>query len=411
MHTSKKILAFLMALAMLAAIPVTTASAESDPSAIISEDVLHSITTEDATGNGLAFLVSMNVQGAAVTGNKEFVNTNATAQLDGVTYKVSKMGVVLTNKAEHIANIDSLTLDGVDNSNILDAPAVYLWDYSEDVCSFAVRVINIPAFAKGYAVACRPYVVLETADGDELPVYGSSDISSFITMHYFHNEEEIPTLQPATAAVDARTVVSAASAEYVAIVPTTYKEGFAVNMTLENTSAEACEGGWVEFTARDAAGNAVDTQKVTVGALDAGAAADVSYYVPVSAASIEVSDSSLTYVPNVTLPAIGTDIDVVKKKNRIRVSAAAAAFNEDGDIAVSMTFRNYTSNWITEETNWVAYTCYDANGNVVQAATKIYIGCIDTKKNKTKTFNFVVPANTAEVKLTNSSIVYWTEWA
>ena len=85
MRNFKKILAFLMALALLASVPVATATAESDPSVIITEDVLHSITTEDATGNGLAFLVTMNVQGAAVNEGKEFVNTNATAVLDGVT--------------------------------------------------------------------------------------------------------------------------------------------------------------------------------------------------------------------------------------------------------------------------------------------------------------------------------------
>ena len=115
---------------------------------------------------------------------------------------------------------------------------------------------------------------------------------------------------------------------------------------------------------------------------------------------------------NVTLPAIGTDIDVKGKKDRIRVSAASATMNNSSNtIAVSLTFQNYHSRYITEETNWVAYTCYGADGSVVQAATKIYIGCIDTKNYKIKTFNFTVPKNTAEIKLTNSSIVYWTEWA
>lgn len=115
---------------------------------------------------------------------------------------------------------------------------------------------------------------------------------------------------------------------------------------------------------------------------------------------------------NITLPAIGTDIDVKGKRDRIRVSAATATMNNSSNtIAVSLTFQNYHSRYITEETNWVAYTCYGADGSVVQAATKIYIGCIDTKTYKIKTFELNVPANTAEIKLTNSSIVYWTEWA
>lgn len=112
----------------------------------------------------------------------------------------------------------------------------------------------------------------------------------------------------------------------------------------------------------------------------------------------------------IALPEIGTDIDVTGKKNRIRVSAALAWYNEDGTIGVSLSFKNHTSNWITEETNYVQYTCYDKNGKVLKRDT-IYIGVIDTKKHPVKTFEFAVPADTYEVKLTKSKIVYWTEWA
>ncbi|MBR2320122.1 MAG: hypothetical protein IKA50_05010 [Clostridia bacterium] len=115
--------------------------------------------------------------------------------------------------------------------------------------------------------------------------------------------------------------------------------------------------------------------------------------------------------PYIVLPAIGSDIDVTKKKDRIRVSGVAAWFNEDGTIGVQLTFKNYTSNWITEETDYVTYTCYDKNGNVVKRATNLMIGVIDTKKHVEKTFTFNVPANTAEVRITKSKITYWTEWA
>lgn len=115
--------------------------------------------------------------------------------------------------------------------------------------------------------------------------------------------------------------------------------------------------------------------------------------------------------PYIVLPAIGSDIDVTRKKDRIRVSGVAAWFNEDGTIGVQLTFKNYSSNWITEETDYVEYTCYDKNGNVVQKATRLPIGVIDTKKNSTKAFDFNVPTNTAEVKITKSDITYWTEWA
>ena len=77
---------------------------------------------------------------------------------------------------------------------------------------------------------------------------------------------------------------------------------------------------------------------------------------------------------------------------------------------MSLTFRNYTNNWITEETDYVQYTCYNAAGTAIKTAT-LYIGVIDTKKNPVKTFTFNVPANTASVKITKSQITYWTEWA
>ena len=120
--------------------------------------------------------------------------------------------------------------------------------------------------------------------------------------------------------------------------------------------------------------------------------------------------SSPTAADPVVLPALGTDIDVTFAKNRILVSDAAAQRNTDGTYNVILTLTNYSSNWITEETDWVEYTCYDSQ-DLILKTEKIEIGCIDTQSNRTKTFTFVVPAGTVEVRLTNSKIVYWTEWS
>lgn len=112
----------------------------------------------------------------------------------------------------------------------------------------------------------------------------------------------------------------------------------------------------------------------------------------------------------IALPEIGTDIDVTGKKDRIRVSDAYAWFNEDGSIGVGLTFKNYTSNWITEETDYVQYICYDEEGTPLKRGT-ISLGVIDTKKHPVRTYEFDVPADTYEVKLSKSKITYWTEWA
>lgn len=113
---------------------------------------------------------------------------------------------------------------------------------------------------------------------------------------------------------------------------------------------------------------------------------------------------------SIRLPEIGSDIDVTKKKNRIRVSDALAWYNEDGSIGVSLTFKNCTSNWITEETDYVDCTAYDKNGKVLMVE-RIYLGVIDTKRHPVRTYELSVPAAAYEVKITKSKITYWTEWA
>ena len=129
---------------------------------------------------------------------------------------------------------------------------------------------------------------------------------------------------------------------------------------------------------------------------------EVTLYGDINATSY---DAEWNKANRIVLPAIGSDIDVVKKRDRIHVTAAYIS-----GTTVTLTFTNSTTRWITEETNWVKYTCYDADGKAL-VTEELYIGVIDTKKNKSKTFTFDVPAATAEVRITDSDIVYWTEWA
>ena len=129
---------------------------------------------------------------------------------------------------------------------------------------------------------------------------------------------------------------------------------------------------------------------------------EVTLYGAINATSY---DAEWNKVNRIILPAIGSDIDVVKKRDRIHVTAAHISGS-----TVILTFTNSTTRWITEETNWVKVTCYDADGKAL-VTEELYIGVIDTKKYKSKTFIFDVPAATAEVRITDSDIVYWTEWA
>ena len=410
MRTVKRILSLLLVVAMMSSMAVMISAEEV---AVIDEAILHSITVEEDTGLGLAFRIRMNVKGADVNKRNEFVNTNATATIDGVEYSVVKMGAVMANTADNVAAADTLTLENVDGAHILDVPAKYLCDVPEaEYCVFAVRITHLPEQALGCAIACRPYIVVADAEGNEETFYGGADISTYNANYYNNTPEETPVLEPSIADVDDKIEVSDVTAAYVAYAPTTYEEAFEVTFTLENVSANAktSVGDTIAYACKDAEGNLLSTEIVNVGELMVEDTLNVVIYAPIGTATIVAAETNLNYVPDVTLPVIGSDIDVSKKKNRIRVSAASASFNEDGTIHVALTFTNYTTNWITEETDYVKYTYYNAAGTKIKTET-LYIGVIDTKKNKTKTFEFDVPANTASVKITTSKIVYWTEWA
>lgn len=408
MRNCKRILSFLLVVAMLASV-ATAVSAEGV--ALIDETVQHSITEEEATGFGLAFRIRMNIQGAQKDEYNRFINTNATATVDGVAYSVVKMGAVMANQAADIANMNNLTLADVTGLYVLDIPAKYLCaEPTADACEFAVRITNLPEKAMGRAIGCRPYVVLKDAEGNESTVYGDVDIATYHSVYYTNNAEETPVLNLDLADVDNKIAVSA-TAEYAAYDPATYVEAFKVNATLSNVSANAktSVGDTIVYAFKDAEGNVLDTATVAVDELTVGKTKDVEFYAPIGTATIVASELNLNYVPDITLPAIGSDIDVTKKKNRIRVSAASASFNEDGTVHVSLTFKNYTSNWITEETDYVKYTYY--KDNTGKGTKTLYIGVIDTKKNPVKTFEFDVPSYTTKVSITSSKIVYWTEWA
>jgi len=287
----KKLISLLLAVVMLATLCVSVNAADT----VIEPQVLNSITEEDETGLGLAFLYTMNMNDVAIIGNRTFNGAYVGGQ------KVVKLGAVVSNQEETGTDPNAMVIENTNGIKLLNVEATKLWDgWTATQLQYAVRITNIPTTANKTQVYARPYYILE----DGTVVYGAISNKSYFS-------------------------------------------------------------GWCD-------------------AQDPG-----------------------------ELPAIGTDIDVAKKKNRIRVSKA-----EIVDRTVTLTFQNYTSNWITEETDYVRYTCYDADDNILDADLNstaqygtIYIGCIDTKKNKIKSFTFDVPDATAKVVLTGSRITYWTEWA
>lgn len=418
MRMLKKAFICLLVLSLLAAVPTATATAAAaDFASVVGDEILQSITVEETTGNGLAFLITMNVQGAKTTVTNELDVTNATVTVGGATYKVVSMGAVMVNDTAVIRRgANALTLEDVNEERtIIDVPARYMWTCAEDYCSFAVRIIRLPDAYVGRAIACRPYCIVEDADGQQTTVYGGMDVGSYNTHYYDVYPEEIPTWNLTVPNLDARTEVTAVAAEYCALSPS-YEECFKLSLSLTNVTknAQSAVDGWVSYTCYDAKGTAIGTAKAEVGEMAKGSSkSGVEMYVPVGTASLEVTENEMGYVPVLTLPAVGSDIDITKKKDRIHITAISAAFTEDDTILVTMTVKNSSSQWITQETDTVSWASYElVNGaNKIRSSGKLSIGCIDTKKNKQKTYTIEIAGVSTLFKLTASSITYWTEWS
>lgn len=397
----KKIVSLLLVAVMLCGMAVATPVAAETELTVFDTQIQ---TSAIEAGDSLAFCLTMNAPGVDVKNHYMFDPSNATVQHNGEAVKLERVGVVLTLDPTIGEDLDSLVVgtEGVTDVNI---EKLFHLEKENGLCRFAVRVINIPAEYLGMNIYIRPYYVI---DGGESVYTDLTKNSSVLkTLH--------PVVMPEVGTdVDVvnklgRVVLSRSDVSY-----TTDENGKVVktaNLSIENITAniKTGENDWVEYTGYNELGEVIATEQLTIGSIAAGAEQSYAVTLPEDTTKVELTGSSITYEPDVILPAIGSDIDVTNKKNRIRVSDASATFNEDGSIHVSLTFTNYTTNWITEEDNYIKYRYY--KGGTAKGTKTLYIGVIDTKKNKSKTFEFDVPYYTTEVKITSSKIVYWTEWA
>ena len=387
----KKLLSLLAVLALLVSMVMPVSAANT----VIEPEVLNQVTDgeDPEVGLGVAFLYTMNMNDVAIIGNRTFNG----AYVDGV--KVIELGAVVSNQ-EDAANAESMVLENVTGLKMLKVEGKKLWDgWTNTRLQYAVRITNIPEERRKTQIYSRPYYILEGG----AVVYGDITNKSYFSGWCDANPVELPAVGTPVDAADAEARVTVSKAE---IVDRT------VTLSLINNATKWTigEGSSVTYACYDKNGEVLEETSLQIGSMDAEEEKSFTFDVPDNTALVAFAEANITYKVIVTLPAIGSDIDVTKKKNRIRVSAASIVGETEKNLTVSLTFKNYTTNWITEETDYVKYTAYDINGKAVKSGT-IYIGVIDTKKNKEKTFTFDVPATTAQVKLTSSKIVYWTEWA
>ena len=119
--------------------------------------------------NGLACRFDLEVEGMA-TKDTEAIYDNATF----CGYKLISMGAVVCN------NFDETqikpTREDSDGQNVIDVPAKYLCEFNPATgkVAFAIRIINIPEYAKDTFVYFNPYVEIEGADGNRQTVYISA---------------------------------------------------------------------------------------------------------------------------------------------------------------------------------------------------------------------------------------------
>ncbi|MBE6806664.1 MAG: CHAP domain-containing protein [Ruminococcaceae bacterium] len=135
-----------------------------------SPDVTHSVMDTD-NGNGLAFRFELTANGV-VKDNRNVVDlASATINYLGTDCKLIGMGAIVTNSDAATAD---LTLDAVNDYNVVDVPTVYLQDADEDSCAFATRITNIPDNQLERTIYARPYYIVEV-DGQQIIVYGDVD--------------------------------------------------------------------------------------------------------------------------------------------------------------------------------------------------------------------------------------------
>ena len=120
--------------------------------------------------SGLAFKFDITASGMQVEDTTAIYDDAKVNVMDG-NYKLVRMGAVVTNKTNIGTDGSAFYLDAVDGKGTIDIPAVYLFDWSDEAVSFAVRIRNIPENRYDAAIYARPYYVFDY-NGTEITVYG-----------------------------------------------------------------------------------------------------------------------------------------------------------------------------------------------------------------------------------------------
>ena len=139
-----------------------------------------SVLEMGADGLGVSFLMHLDATGVALDETHRLVLEDATvdAFADGGSYRLLRVGAVMTNRPAVGADPTAFTLGALDESDsVVDIPAVYglapdaQLGIAAGDAAYAVRIVRIPPAHKYTEIYARPYYVFEYA-GREIVVYG-----------------------------------------------------------------------------------------------------------------------------------------------------------------------------------------------------------------------------------------------
>lgn len=111
---------------------------------------------------------------------------------------------------------------------------------------------------------------------------------------------------------------------------------------------------------------------------------------------------------NVMLPDYGIGIDV---QNRLTVGETSVLC-ETAYVEIIDELDDWMLIYDPENSNYIYYACYDADGNELTLSDENYgrLEMTMNEPNATETFAITLPDGTARLEITGYKIVFWTDW-
>lgn len=170
-----KLLALTLVAALLCVLlPIGAMATDTQPADLMqlvgtSRSEVHSKLSDGSAVVALAFRFRVDATGIAYGSGRKTVTDNATVTFDGDTYRLVRIGAVMTNRAETGQNPNAFR---VGLSGVTNIEGKYLFAVGRNYGEFVARIVNIPEAQIDTLIYSRPYFVYKNAAGEEVYAYG-----------------------------------------------------------------------------------------------------------------------------------------------------------------------------------------------------------------------------------------------